>query len=422
MASSARLDIGGDLRETSPMGRLWGSTIVTPLLALPALCMAAPDDIGNSPFWVEFRPRYNHIEESDRPEVTRGGTFRLLAGWRSAPWRGLRFTAEAIVANHWGPKEFNDDAALFATSPYPLLPDPRHAGVNRAHVDWAGVEDFHVRLGRQVLEIDHRRWVSANDFRQVPQLFDGVTATWTGLPGAELMAGHYARIRSTSGDVEHARLSVVHAAWNPRPDHVIAAYGYFHDQPVTANFTGFADNSYRVLGARAEGTVANFGELGASYLLEAARQGPHAGGDSRISARYWRAGLGIGARDWTLRYDHEVRGSNDGQYGLQIPLTDLYTYNGWTLHWFTLPRQGLRDQWATARWAFGRITLYAEAHRFRSDFGALDFGRETDASITWEIRPNAVLRLQHARYDPGPGRPADPEIRKTWLTLTYTWP
>ena len=67
------------------------------------------------------------------------------------------------------------------------------------------------------------------------------------------------------------------------------------------------------------------------------------------------------------------------------------------------------------------FTLYAEAHRFRSDFGALDFGEEVDASVAWQILPNMNLRLQHARYDPGSGRFTDPEIRKTWLTLTVTF-
>ena len=404
------------------MGRLWGSLIVTPLFALPAVCAAAPDDIGNTPFWVEFRPRYNHIEESDKPETTRGGTFRLLAGWRSAPWYSMRFTAEAIVANHWGPKEFNDDGALFASSPYPLLPDPRYTGVNRAYVDFLRIEDLRVRLGRQVVELDNRRWVSQNDFRQIPQLFDGVTATYTGMSSSQVTAGRYWRLRDTSGEVQDIALSVVNAAWNPLPDHSVAAFAYFHDQPVTANFTGFADNSYRVHGARAEGVAATFSGIDATYVVEAARQRPYADGDSRISARYWRAGLGLGTRDWTVRLDQEVRGSNNGVYGLQIPLTDFYSFNGWTLHWFTLPRQGLRDGWLTGRWTVGPLTLYAEAHRFRSDFGGLAFGRETDASATWEIRPNAVLRLQHARYDPGSGRATDAEIRKTWLTFAITYP
>jgi hypothetical protein len=248
-----------------------------------------------------------------------------------------------------------------------------------------------------------------------------VSATWTGLSNTELMAGHYRRIRDTSGEVEDAVLSIVHAAWNPAPGHAVAAYGYFHDQPQTANFTGLANNSYRVYGARAEGVAAKLGAIEVPYELEVARQRPHAGGDARIDARYWRAGAGIGTREWTVRYDHEVRGSNNGQYGLQAPLTDFYAFNGWTLHWFTVPRQGLRDQWLTGRWVLGPVTLNAEQHRFHSDFGALDFGDETDARITWQMFPNTTLSLQYAHYKPGSGRPTDPEIHKNWLTLTASF-
>ena len=163
-----------------------------------------------------------------------------------------------------------------------------------------------------------------------------------------------------------------------------------------------------------------WGSIELPYVVEVARQRPHAGGDARIEARYWRAGAGLATAGWTLRYDHEVRGSNDGLYGLQVPLTDFYAFNGWTLHWFTAPRQGLRDGWVTGRTSAGPWTIYVELHRFRSDFDALDLGREADVGFTWAIRPNALLRLQHARYDPGSRRDA-PEIRKTWLTLTWTY-
>jgi hypothetical protein len=121
-----------------------------------------------------------------------------------------------------------------------------------------------------------------------------------------------------------------------------------------------------------------------------------------------------------LRFDEEVKGSNAGRYGVQMPLTDFYAFNGWTLHFFNTPASGLVDRWLTLRSAFGKLVFYGEAHRFRSDYGSVDYGRETDVGVTFTYPENCMLRLQHARYDPGAGTP-DPSIRKTWLTLTVTF-
>jgi hypothetical protein len=156
------------------------------------------------------------------------------------------------------------------------------------------------------------------------------------------------------------------------------------------------------------------------YELEYAQQRPYAGGNAMIDANYWRAGAGIAHGESVLRFDYEMKGSNAGRYGVQMPLTDFYGFNGWTLHFFNTPRQGLRDAWITARHRWNAFTLYAEGHRFRSDFGGIDFGRELDAGLTYAWREDVLLRLQHARYDPGSGTP-DATIRKTWLTLTYSY-
>jgi hypothetical protein len=401
------------------MARFTSWSIVALLAAWPALAGAA-DDPGGNYFWLELRPRYNRITETDKPLTTRGGTLRAIMGARWAIVPELRLTVELLHANNIGAKHFNDDGALFATSPYPLLPDPEYTGFNRAQFEYDIADSLTVRVGRQRVALDNQRWVSDNDFRQIPQLFEGVTAISSAIDNVELQAGRYRRIRSTSGSNDAATLMVAHAAWNPTPAHAIAAFGYWHDQPRTVNFTGFANNSYRILGIRAEGTAWPGNAWDLIYTAEIAHQDPYAGGDARIDARYWRAGIGAAAPAWTARFDYEVRGSNGGRYGLQTPLTDFYGFNGWTLHFFTVPQQGLRDGWVTGRWEWRMLTFYAEAHRFRSDFGSLDLGRELDVGVTAKLLPNATLRLQHARYDHGSGR-ADADIRKTWLTLTYTF-
>jgi hypothetical protein len=413
------------------MGRCAEAWIVALVAGIPAPAFAAMDDIGNNPFRLEdalargrfsleLRPRYNHIDESDKPLLTEGGTVRVVAGWRSAPFHGLRFVVEAIHTDNLGAKRFNDNSAQISTSPYPLLPDPRYTGANQVYVDYTGIEAARLRVGRQVVRLGNQRWVSDNDFRQVPQLFDGVAGTFGGIADAEVSASYFTRVRTTSGAVNDLRLGIFTGSWNPSPGHALSAYGVFHDQAQNGAFTGFADNSYRVIGVRAEGTAFRLGALEVPYVAEYARQRRYAGGDARIKGDYWRLGTGVSGGDWTLRYDQEVKESNGGDFGVQMPLTDFYAFNGWSLHFFNTPRQGLQDRWLTARYGLGAVTLYGELHRFRSDFGGIGLGRELDLGVTYAFTEALVARLQHARYDPGASTP-DPRIRKTWLTLTYTY-
>ena len=370
---------------------------------------------------LEFRPRYNRIDETDKPERTEATTYRAVAGWRTAPWNGLRLVAEIIHTDHIGSKQFNDDGSQIASSAYPLLPDPRYTGANQLYAEWAANDVARVTAGRQRVRLNNQRFVSDNDFRQIPQLFDGATLAWRGIANAEIQAAYFSRVRTTSGDQNKLRLTLANAAWNPAPGHALAAYGVFHDQAQNGSFTGFADNSYRVLGARAEGAFPAFDAIDIPYVVEYAHQDAYARGNANIDVRYWRAGIGAVSARWTLRYDEESKGSNAGLYGLQTPLTDFYAFNGWTLHFFNTPRQGLRDRWLTARAQLATLSFFGEYHRFRSDFGGLDFGRETDAGVTWPALEGLVVRLQHARYRPAASSPATPSVTKTWLTLTYTY-
>ena len=81
--------------------------IVASLGALPPA--AAAQDFAGGQFWLELRPRWNRIVESDKPEVAQGGTVRAIAGWRSGRWNGLRATLEGIHADHWGRSDFNEN-------------------------------------------------------------------------------------------------------------------------------------------------------------------------------------------------------------------------------------------------------------------------------------------------------------------------
>ena len=83
--------------------RYW--LIVAPLAACTALPAPAADGIDDSGlqldqamslgrFFGELRPRYNRIDESDKPLLTDAFTLRATLGWKSGAWKGIRLTLE----------------------------------------------------------------------------------------------------------------------------------------------------------------------------------------------------------------------------------------------------------------------------------------------------------------------------------------
>ena len=191
-------------------------------------------------------------------------------------------------------------------------------------------------------------------------------------------------MRNTSGVTSDLRLSILRAAWNPLPGHSLSAYGYFHDQAQNGAFTGFADNSYRVAGREGRWRLANvFASIDIPYIAEYAQQRPYAGGDSRVDADYWRLGAGFSTRG----VDAALRPGSEGQQQRRVWPADaahrFLRVQRLDAAFLQHAAPGLARPLAHA--ALGdraRVTLYGEAHRFRSDYGGIDFGRENDIGVT----------------------------------------
>ncbi len=370
---------------------------------------------------LEVRPRYAQITETLKPEKTDVWTVRTMLGWQTAPFYDLRLTAQYIVTGIVGAHNLNDDPSRNSSSRYPLLPDPANQSINQLFADYSGVPSTRMRIGRQILRIDDQRFISDVDFRQTPQVFDGVTFINTALPETEIQLGEYRRMRTVLDKSNRLRLHILHAAWNPAPDHTLAAYGYWQDQAATGSQTGFRNSAQRIAGAHAEGGFALNETWRWMYYLGYAKQDRIGGGDARIKADYMRVGVGLSTTLGGVRLDHEVKGSNGGVYGFQTPLTDFYAFNGWALQYTSTPREGLRDTWFTARHQIHKVEFFMEVHRFRSDFGGLALGREFDASLTYPILNNLVVKLQHAQFKAGSGARAKSDVDKTWLAFTYRY-
>ena len=387
---------------------------------------SAADAITGGRLSLELRPRYADISDAGLKERGHAWTMRSIVGWQTATFDDFRAVVEGIHTDVVDAHHITTDSSQYYvdTLRYPLLPDSRETDTNRVYLEYLGLPDTRMRLGKQPIRLDNERFFSDVDFRQTPMLFNGLTAVNNSVPGTEVYGALLNRIRTVFATQTRTRIWLLRVAYSPVQDHSIAAYGYGLNQPETSSDTDLADNSHEVFGLRAEGSVPTGSGLVALYTAEAAHQRRYAGGDPLIEANYWRLGgglvwprvAGVGAR-----IDQEVKTSNGGLYGFQTPFEDSYAFNGWALQFTSTPKTGLRDTWASLRAQPGRFVLVAEAHRFGATYGDLDYGNERDLRVAYAFTPSLVLKLQHARFRAGDPAAGFYDVTKTWLSLTYDY-
>ena len=391
--------------------------------AAPANESASPADaVADGKLLFTLRPRYEHVEQDNKPLNADALTMRSLLGWQTGVYRGFSATAQLIDVGRLN-DHFNDTKN--GRTAYPTVADPDDTDINQLFLDYAGLPGTRLRLGKQSIKLDNVRFVGNVDFRQVMQVFTGITAENRSLPSTVLYGGHLERLKNVFGDQQEIRLDIAHASYEWHEANAVVGYAYLHDSPKTVSATGFADNSNRILGVRADGAWPVGGGFKALYTGEYASQDAYEAGDARIDARYWRAGGGAGFGKYYLRFDREVLGSKDGRYGFQTPLGTNHLFQGWADLFLTTPPQGIRDTYVSGGGPLFKGNWLAEYHDFRADFGGIHYGRELDFGVTWPLLKGLNGKVEYADFREAdvlaPATARKPDTTKFWLTLVYNY-
>jgi hypothetical protein len=369
---------------------------------------------------LSLRARLELADQDGPPDTGHALTLQTLAGWRTATWADLAATAELINV---GRANDNYNDGQNGKTRYPVIADPDDTDVNQLFLDWTGISDTRVRGGRQAVLLDNVRFVGNVAFRQVMQVFNGVTVENRSLPQTRLFLGYIGRVKTVDTREHDSSTLLLNAAYSLGPRESLVAYGYFQDQYDAIGAAGFAgpapaDASNRILGARADGARA-LGDWSLLYTLEYARQSDYADGDARIDADYLRLGLGGRWGSYLLRVDQERLGSNNGTFGFQTPLATRHPFQGWADQFLTTPPQGLRDTYLTGGAQIGKAQLTAEYHQFKADAGGIDFGSELDFGVSYPLPRKIVARAEYADYQAGDAASGKTDLRRIWLTLSF---
>jgi len=437
-----------------------------PTTLLEAITMGKP--------MTNFRLRYENLNQegfqvapantSKKFDTGEAFTLRSLIGWQTAPFKNFSFAAQItdVHAFNDNGNDRRDNLTEPGNSNYPNIVDPSYTDINQLYVDWTGIKNTKVRLGRQQLNLDNVRFIGDIGFRQNMQVFDGISVLNKSIPDTEIFAAHFDQVRQINTQLRQGNIDIVNAKYRISSTESLIGYGYFIDvanlsqngQPTGGpnaastvvsggnglgasqdlTKTATTDASSKTFGVRLDGARKVSDDWKVLYTAEYAKQDDYAGGNSLIDAHYFKLGGGAAYGVWSLRIDHEVLSSNNGRYAFQTPLGTNHLFQGWADVFLATPRQGMEDTFVTFAGSIEKAKLYAEYHVFKSDekfqsIGKLsdNYGTEFDASVAYPFTANITGKLEYSKFNEddvygslkGAARKGDKEI--VWVTGMYTF-
>ena len=415
-----------------------------------------------------FQPAPNANKKLDTAHAF---TARTLLGWQTAPFHnfsfGLQFTDVHDFNNSFNDRR--DNVSEPGKANYPNIVDPNYTDVNQLFVDWTGIKNTKLRVGRQQVILDNSRFVGDVGFRQNMQVYDGFSVLNKTIPDTELFAGYFAKVRQINTVLRDADIFMLNARYRISPTEFLVGYGYLIDapnlsqnggnptatgtaaqggnglggssdlKPSATNFKPYeTDASSKTFGLRLDGVHPINPDFKVLYTAEYAKQTDYKGGSGLIDAHYFKIGGGAIYEIFSLRLDHEVFSSNNGKYAFQTPLGTNHLYQGWAEQFLVKPRQGVEDTYLTGTVTIQKAKIMAEYHVFKSDekfrtVGAKPtfsdkYGTEFDASVAYPFTDQISGKLEYARFNEddvygttlkAASRKGDKEV--IWATALYTF-
>ena len=383
----------------------------TPTTLMEAITMGNP--------MTNFRLRYENVDQDGKLDESNAWTMRSLIGWQTKPFHNISVAAQLINVSQFNHDFYDGTNTTFGgVTPAnkvnnPLVVDPDYTGINQIFVEWTGIANTKVRLGRQSVKLDNVRFIGNVEYRQLMQVFDGIAVENKSIQNVELYAAHFEALRRITSEYFSAGdVDIAHATWKFSPTENLTAYGYFQDMAkngFTYPTTGaaFTNNSSKTFGVRADGSHKVDADWKVLYTAEYAKQNDYSGGDSRIDSHFLRLGAGAGFGNWSGRIDRELLSSNNSLYGFQTPLATGHLFQGLGDSFLTTPKDGIQDTFITLGGKVADVQLSAEYHWLDSDrdFSAAGslansshFGKELDLIAGYSYSKNWSGKLEYFSF------------------------
>ncbi|MDZ4142386.1 MAG: hypothetical protein U1C48_10305 [Methylotenera sp.] len=420
------------------MNRQLKTCILSALLAMVMLPAAAEElvqagslkeAIAEGKPTINFRLRYENVNQDGKSRTAEAFTLRSLIGWKTKPFHNVSITAEV-----YGLSPFNDNYndlkkgdPLASRTKYPVIADPEDYDFHQLFVEWSGIPDSSIKLGRQGMILDNWRYIGDVRFRQNWQVFNGLSFTNKSLANTEITLAHYEQVKQITTKIRDANIEIANVKYSITPTTSLVGYGYLIDW----NGKALVASSNKTFGLRLDGNQKLNDQWKVLYTAEYAKQDDYKNGNDLIDNYYYRVGAGAAYADWFLRIDQEKLSGNSDNKAFQTPLGTNHLFQGWADVFLTTPNQGIEDTILIAGGKIMAATIKAEYHFINSDRnfakvggGTGDkYGTEFDLGVYYKFNKQVSGSVEYANFkeDDKYAGARKRDIEKFWVTAIYNF-
>jgi hypothetical protein len=396
-----------------------------PLANIPGIAAKADPDFGdfltNGRLIFDARYRYEYVEQDGFANNAGADTVRVRAGFQTGEVWDLQGLIELEGIGHLS-NDFNDTVNGHTT--FPIVADPDDVQVNRLQLEYSGLPETVVTLGRQRINLDNQRFVGGVAWRQNEQTFDALRIANMSIPNLIATYIYLDRVnrvfgdRSAQGDFEGdthlANLGYDVAGWGK-----VTTYAYLLDLNEAPTL------STETLGVRFAGKHDIGDGVAATYSLEYATQSDYGGNPGTFELGYWLAEAGLTWQGLKILGGIESL-EGDGARGFSTPLATLHKFQGYADVFLTTPANGVVDHYATLGYetkientepATGLMAAITY-HDFEAERGGASFGNEVDAELIVKFGDHWSAGVKYANYN---GDAAFADRDKLWLSVDFNY-
>lgn len=347
---------------------------------------------------VDVMASYEYKNRDDATSPGKQFSLRTRIGYRTGSF--YNFEAYAQFHNLTNLQEdfrFKQGGSFHGDLDRDIIADPDGNRLYKAFLDYKGIADTLIRVGRQEIILDDARLLGNIGWRLNGQSFDAVSITNTSVQDLKIYAGYVNQVNDiflTHSDLDHFYL--VNAKYSPFEKHSLSGYVYLLDTESNAD-TARDSATY---GFRFVGKPAPF-----DYYIDYTHQSDFADGEDH-DADMLNLYLGMQISKFNIGAGYSYISGQDGD---DRPFDTLFStahkFNGFADLFLATNGGGLlgglEDYYVKASTKVFGCKLIAVYHYFDTvENDAFDgtYGDEIDLVLVKQINKNIKLLIKYANF------------------------